>query len=211
VGYPIEHAGPEVGRMRERAIARELLERWQTGRDLEALDQLLELEILALKQRVRREAGGLTCAADSASDVAQEVAFRFLRGGTARRFENPAALRAYLWTAALNLLFARKKLERPSLPGTEAERLLQEAHAPAAFDGTARLHAEERSVALRFAVELIGPRDREILELVYFQGFSLEQAAQRLGIRRDNAKVRLSRARNSLTRKLCRWRDLVEP
>jgi hypothetical protein len=55
------------------------LARWQQGSDLEALERLLEVEILALKERIRREAHGLTCAADSASDVAQEVALRFLR------------------------------------------------------------------------------------------------------------------------------------
>jgi DNA-directed RNA polymerase specialized sigma24 family protein len=117
-----------------------------------------------------------------------------------------------MWTTALNLLYARKKHEGlgSSLREEEGVALLEAARDPAAHDGTVRLAERERSVAIRFAIELVSDRDREILDLVYFQGCGTDGAAELLGIRRDSAKARLVRARRSLTRKLCSWRTLLE-
>src|SRR5262245_58327140 len=112
---------PALQGTRERDPAAALLARWQEEGDQEALEELLRLEIVALKARIRREAQGMTNASNSASDIAQEVAARFLGVGTGLHFQHPSALRRYLWTAAWRLLLAQ--LQRG---GRSAGQLLDE-------------------------------------------------------------------------------------
>lgn len=186
----------------------ELLQRWQSTRDRDALEGLLRIEIETLKQHLRRR-GGLLPPSLSASDVAQEAVLNLVKVREAPSFAEPAALRAYLWKSALRLLAAH--FERA---GTRLERLDLSAsrsagEALATTGGLGAVEDEERALALQFALHLLKPDDCLILTLVYFEQVPLEEAAGRLAVSYESAKKRLARARSRLAEKLGAWSELV--
>lgn len=183
--------------------------RWQEAGDQEALEQLLQREVYAIKRRIRREIQPGTSPSQSASDVAQEAASRWLGLRSSPYFRSPAALRAYLWTTALNLL--RRHMQDRQLPASayEAHGLL-EASLVTSDGASEEVLAQERSVALHLALQLLRPCERRILELVYFEGKDPQAAALVLGIEPENARMRLTRARRALAIKLRAWNEIVE-
>src|SRR5690242_15439230 len=100
------HAAATTREEDDRAVA--LLRRWQEQGDIDALDELLYVEVSVLKSRLRGRSAGSPV---SASDIAQEAIARFLDVDGVPRFDHPRALRAYLWTAAWRLL--AKRLRTP--------------------------------------------------------------------------------------------------
>ena len=187
-----------------------LLRRWQEQGDHDALDELLRLEIAVLKNRLRSK--GLRVAGDpvSVSDIAQETVVRFLEVNTAPRFDSPGKLRGYLWIAAWRLLVQRlQKAERHALRIDEMESWNLE-RGLSTNGGLATLDEHERSVALDLALNLLKPGERDILRLVYLERLGIEGAAEKLGVARDAAKMRLVRARRELAKKLCRWEEMIE-
>lgn len=56
----------------------------------------------------------------------------------------------------------------------------------------------ERSDILQEAMMSLDVRKREILELTYFEGFTLKESAAVMGISHENARVLSSRARREL-------------
>lgn len=185
-----------------------LLRRWQEQGDRHALDELLRLEVAVLKDRLRGKPGVQSPV--SASDIAQETVVRFLEVARAPRFDDPRQLRAYLWTAAWRLLAQRLQgPERRALRIDEMESWNLE-RGLSTSGGFAALEARERSLALDLALNLLRSSEREVLRLVYLERLGIEGAAEKLGIGRDAAKMRLVRARRELARKLCRWEELIE-
>ena len=57
----------------------ELLDRWQSNGDVEALDQLLQQEVRVLRAVIRRRAGTMLGASAGSMDLAQEAVMRLLR------------------------------------------------------------------------------------------------------------------------------------
>ncbi len=191
------------------AESRKLLARWQEAGDEDALDQLLRAEVDALARKLRARAGGAISASMSASDLAQEAVMRFLRLEEAPEFDDPRALRAYLWTSAWRLLINR--LQRP---GRELVRLSDSETTSlsgvfGASGGIGALERDEQRTALELVVNLLKPEDRESLRLVYFQGLPIEEAAQRAGVTRGAFDMRLMRARTRLAERLVDWSDVV--
>ncbi|MCY2959318.1 MAG: RNA polymerase sigma factor [Planctomycetota bacterium] len=189
--------------------ARALLSRWQEAGDVDALDELLRGEVEVLARRLRARAGGPFSASMSASDLAQEAVFRYLRLEDAPEFEDPRALRAYLWTSAWRLLVNR--LQRPGrdvvrLSDSETTSLSGVFGTTGGFRG---LEQAEQRTALEVVVNLLKPEDREALGLVYFQGLSIDEAAKRAGISRGALDMRLMRARTRLAERLVGWADVV--
>lgn len=193
----------------EDAHARGLLARWQEGQDVDALDELLRTEVVALARRLRARAGPAFSGSMSASDLAQEAVLRWLRLEAPPRFDDPSALRAYLWTAAWRLLVNR--LERPGRAvvrlSSDESRTLSGVFATTG--GFGALAADEQRTALEVVVNLLGPEDRECLGLVYFQGLAIEEAARRAGVTRGAFDVRLLRARRRLAERLVDWADVL--
>lgn len=191
------------------ARARTLLARWQESGDEDALDELMRAEVETLARKLRARAGGPFSASMSASDLAQEAVLRFLRLEDAPEFDDPRALRAYLWTSAWRLLVNR--LQRP---GREVVRLTDsETTSLSGVFGTTGgfgvLEQDEQRTALELVVNLLKPEDREALGLVYFQGLSIEEAARRAGVTRGAFDMRLLRARTRLAERLVDWADIV--
>jgi RNA polymerase sigma factor (sigma-70 family) len=187
----------------------EPLRRWQERGDLEALDQLLRLEVSILKQMIRSRKPGAVAGSVATSDIAQEAVLRLLKVQSSPTFDNPRALRGYLWKSAWHLLvqrFEKKKtvpldLESDDLPGLE--RLV------ASSEGLRGLDRSERSAAIGLAMNLLAHEDRELIRLVYFAQQDIETAGRALGLTRGAANSRLVRARRELARALASWSDLI--
>ena len=187
----------------------EPLRLWQERGDLEALDELLRLEISILKQMIRSRKSGGIVGSVATSDIAQEAVLRLLKVQSSPSFDNPRALRGYLWKSAWHLLvqrFEKKKtvpldLESDDLPGLE--RLV------ASNEGLRGLDRSERSAALGLAMNLLGKEDRELIRLVYFAEKDIETAGDALGLTRGAANSRLVRARRELAKALATWSDLI--
>jgi len=193
----------------EEARRAALLKRWQEDRDLEALDELLRDELGELARRLRARVGPGFSASTSASDLAQEAVLRWLRLEAPPRFDDPDALRGYLWTAAWRLFVNRAQRPERELVRLTPQESLTLSGAFATSGGIERLAADEQRTALEVVVNLLRPEDRECLGLVYFQGLAIEEAARRAGVSRATFDVRLLRARQRLAERLVDWADIV--
>ncbi len=182
-----------------------LLQRWQ-----DALDELLRLEIGILKNRLRSKGLGIAGDPVSVSDIAQETVVRFLEVDTTPHFDSPQKLRAYLWTAAWRLLVQRMRGADRHVRRIDEMESWNLERGLSTSGGLGALDESDRSLALDLALNLLSPPEREILRLVYFEHLGIQGAAEKLGIGRDTAKMRLVRARRELARKLCRWEETIE-
>lgn len=186
-----------------------LLRAWQESGDLECLDRLLRNEIAGLKAMIRGRGGSLVRTSLAATDVAHEAVLGLLRVKTPPRFDNPQALRAYLWRSAWRLLMHRldqrrtKPLRLEGSTSSGFQRFL------ATTGGMAEAHDSDRTAALEMAMNLLRPEDREILTLVYFKDLDIPGAAAKLGIAKEAANMRLVRARRRLGEKLSGWAGLI--
>lgn len=183
-----------------------LLARWQEGGDVEALDQLLRLEIGRL--RARLDAGDSSASPATHEDVAQEAVLRVLRADPPPCFDTPAAFRGYLWTCARHLLVDRLRTRREPvrIDAHTADGLTRD---PATRGSIDRVEREDLATALEVAVNLLPDADRDVLRLVYFEGRTIQDAARRLGLSPGGANMRLVRARVRLAEKVAAWRDVV--
>jgi len=186
----------------------ELLRQWQESGDSEILDQLLRAEIGSLKAMIRGRSGSMLESL-GATDVAHEAVLRLLRVKSAPTFENPAALRGYLWKSAWRLLLAR--LDRPGrrplrLDGTSTQGI----HGfLATTGGMEEAQNSDRTMALDMAMNLLKPQEREIIHLVYMKQMDIPTAAKELGLSKDAANMRLVRARRRLAEKVAGWGELI--
>ena len=130
-----------------------------------------------------------------ADDLLQEAYYRFLR--TRATFESDDHRRNYLFRIATNLV--RDHRRRPH----RDDRSLVET--PEAVPSRADSHAADRAVRridLARALEQMKPRERSMLWLAYAQGFSHEEIAGLLGVKKASLKALLYRARQRLLRLL---------
>jgi len=185
----------------------ELLRRWQEDSDRDALDELLRREVGELAAQIRSRAAQALRPTASASDLVQEAVFRLLRQDEMPRFEVPAQLRTYLWKSAWRLLqsrLGRRPVRRLSDVATQ-----ELGSAAQASSGFGEVEAEEQTLALNLALNLLGEDDRRVLELVYFEHRDVIEAAGMLGVSKAAAVMRLTRARRRLARRLLDWADLI--
>jgi RNA polymerase sigma factor (sigma-70 family) len=186
-----------------------LLRRWQTDGDVDALDELLRIEVSALATRLRNRGRGMLRPSVSASDLVQEAVARMLDLDEAPVFEEPRQLRAYLWTAAWRLLLNRRQARGHSvLSLSRAENA--GASLVAAQSTATEAEREDQNAALNVVMNLLRDEDRDVLELVYFQHVEIADVARRLGIQRAAADMRLTRARRRLAEKMISWTGVVE-
>jgi len=193
------------GRTSPEDAAAALLARWQKDGDRQALDELLRLEVALLRDRLKHR--GAHRAELSASDVAQEAVLGLLSVRESPVFEEPGALRAYLWKSALRLL--ARHSERGSAEPFDPTASRGLASALSSTGGLSAVESDDRALALELVLSLLEPDERSILDAVYFQGRTTEEAALELGITSEAAKKRLQRARRTLATKLGDWSELV--
>lgn len=186
------------------------LQRWQQDGDVDALDQLLRIEVRALAVRLRNRGRGMLRPSTSASDLAQEAIFRMLRLEDAPQFEDPRQMRAYLWSAAWRLLINRQRAGGHSAVPLSRAQSADMGLVLERGGGASEAERADQNAALNVVMNLLRDQDRELLELVYFQHVAIEQVAKQLGIQRAAAEMRLSRARRRLAEKMVGWSEVVE-
>ena len=183
------------------------LRRWHEHADREALGQLLAVEVGAIKEALSRRWDPRTPPDFAISDVAQEAVLRVLAVDGHPKFESPAAVRAYLWTAALRRLQDRLR-ERFAHPATEPDdRAL--AGELAASGGLGEVERRDRADALKFALGLLEPDEQRLLQLLFDQSLSLEDAATEMGIRLHTARDLRAAAMERLQRTLRHWTQII--
>ncbi len=188
----------------------DLLHRWQDEADLDALDDLLRREVSILKELIQRKARGMLRPSAGATDVAHESVLALLKVKEPPAFDDPRALRAYLWKSAWRLLMQRMRRPRAAaLLRPEAVASLSENATVLRLGGMGRLDHEERMVATRVAMTLLKDEERRLLEHFYFDEWPIAKAATELGISEEAAAMRLSRARRRLAQRLVAWHDAV--
>ena len=80
-------------------------------------------------------------------------------------------------------------------------------------DGTSVVSAVNRAQlfeAFMWALERVRPSYRDILVLTVIEGLNTREAAERLGITRENASVRLKRAWKTVRKKMQEWKPTEE-
>ena len=186
-----------------------LLRRWQDHGDREALDQLLRIEIEIVKSRMHRQGAPLDRPTVSESDVAQDVVLRVLEVEPAPHFENPGAMRAYLWVAARRLLFEhlrRRKASTVHLDPTQSGGLDKALETTGGLRG---VEERDHAAALNVALHLLEPDEQQVLDLYYFRELGVAGVATEFGISHDAAKMRSVRARMILAKKLVKWTEVI--
>lgn len=131
-----------------------------------------------------------------AEDLVQETVVKAL---TARRWPDGGSLRAWLFRILRNAATdAQRASQRmtPTDPEEIAERIDGGQSLSAAGDALAN------AVTLRFALDRMKPRQREIIALVDIAGFGYAEVAELLGIPIGTVMSRVSRARAALAQEV---------
>ncbi len=128
-----------------------------------------------------------------AEDLTQET---FLKALLSLPTEHPN-VRAWLYTVARNLYFDSRKKDRRIVTDEFPER--EEDAIPGPEE---TILAGERDRALMRAVTELDERKREIVQLHYFSGVPLKDAAALMGLTPENVRVLLFRAKKELKTKM---------
>jgi RNA polymerase sigma-70 factor (ECF subfamily) len=140
--------------------------------------------------------------AQDAEDAAQEVFLRIHQGLAG--FEGSSQLSTWIFRVATNVSLTRSKQKRrrKSVAPLEAA---PEPVARGTPDGLEHLESEERREAVRRAVRELPEEQRAVAVLRALEGYSFEEVAQILGIKRPTAESRMNRAKERLKNALTRW------
>ena len=204
---PSSHMSDDTSRSQDPSA--DLLRRWQEHDDVEALDELLRIEVAILKSRIRKRGAQVVQPTASVSDVAQDTVLRVLAVSPAPHFDNPRAMREYLWTAAQNLLLDHLRRRRNSTVQLDPTQTGQLDQALQTTGGLHGVEARDRAAALGIVLHLLEPDEQQILDLCYTRDLGIAGAAAELGISHEAAKMRLVRARKSLLKKLAKWTEVI--
>jgi RNA polymerase sigma factor (sigma-70 family) len=185
--------------------------------DQELLGRVAAAEPAAFQELYRRHVDQLigfgVRRLSSPEEVADLVSAVFLQAiQSAGRYDpGQAGVTSWLFGIAANLLAEGRRRgvrEALALQRLAGQRLLQ----PDEYEelerriDAARLHG-----AVQAAVAALPDGERQLLELVSFDGLSPTQAAQAIGLRPAAARMRLSRARHKVRRALARAAPTPQP
>lgn len=113
-------------------------------------------------------------------------------------------VRAWLYMVSRNLalnLMKKRKHELQAGQWEEMEYVTQESKSPAEYaDFSEEIIQREKNKELRRYVGQLDARKRELIELTYFEHFSLKEAARIMGLSYENVRVLSSRAKKDLRR-----------
>ena len=145
------------------------------------------------KDIVYRFAYRMTGSSSTAEDVVQDCFVAFWQKPQAYA-PSRGALRAFLLGIARNLVLKRWRSERPHEPLNDS--MEDESRIGAAFD----IEGQERAEAVKRAILLLPPLQREAVILAEYEEMSLDQIAAVTGVDVGAVKGRLHRARESVRR-----------
>lgn len=135
---------------------------------------------------------------DSWDDLCQDVLLALVRNQRQGRLRDPDAFVAYVGAITRNKLADALRVQRGRrASGHELERLV---------GPVASLQDDALSLDLREALALLGARQRRVIQAIYLEGHSYEDAAERLGLPLGTLKRLQTGALRAI-----RLRLLVEP
>lgn len=142
-----------------------------------------------------------------AEELAGDVLFEVWR--SAERFRGESRVSSWLFGIAhyrcLAALRERRAAKRSKVTSASVEYL----HAvPDSTQGPERILSREELQQVIDEIESLPETYRAVAELALVEGLSHEEIAQRLGIRPDNVRTRVSRARAQLRRRTERGQEL---
>lgn len=130
-----------------------------------------------IRRRVRRPA--------DASDLTQELYFRFLRADRAELIRNPEA---YLYTAALNLLREQSVLDRRWCQSADSADLAVNPALVNFRTPEEEVDLEDRMARIAQLIDSLPAKSRAALVLQYRDGLTYEEIAGRLGVTTHTVK-----------------------
>lgn len=180
--------------------------------DAAAMEELLATHLPGLEKYVRRHASPLVLAKESVSDLVQSVCREVLQDAGSFDYRGDLAFRAWLHQAALRKLMDRQRYYRAAKRDPACERepaprsgLSREELAALASSIDAPSGAAEYRDDLQRLDDALGElseADRELVRLVFCEGLTHAQVAERLSITEVSSRKQLSRALARLSRRL---------
>jgi RNA polymerase sigma-70 factor (ECF subfamily) len=129
-----------------------------------------------------------------AEDVLQTAYTRIIEGRA--RFDGRSSLKTWLFGVILHVAREQARAQRGWLRwfGTPLETAAPQAvpHDP----GASRAEGDERRILA--AINRLPARQREVIELVFYRDFSLDEAAQGMGVSPGAARTHYHRAKQAL-------------
>ena len=129
---------------------------------------------------------------DEASDVLQAVYLKVLEGRA--RFDGRSAFRTWIFRVIRNTAIdaARKRARHQR----KLLRLIRAAPEPRSLPSPDRAaERNQTSREVRRRLDQLPPRQREVLQLVFYHGLSLREAASVMGVSHGSARTHYQRAR----------------
>lgn len=213
-GHELLAAVASAGRPCElQALNNALMDAFRVHASVEAYSLLFELNVrpfALIAARVMRLTG---CRADP-NDVLQEAFLAIYRYPTRFRAEKPNAFRNWSYSIIRNTVYRHLQSDqREGIPADLLADVLEDPNSEAPGLASEQAESDERCrrvwtlllclYAHAYAKEL-KPRDRLALHLVEVQKLGYREAADRLGIRLENFKMVVCRARKKICQSMIR-------
>ena len=190
----------------------DLLRRCHAG-DGEALRALVARDLTWIRARVNRRVGDLLRQRGEVDDYVQDAVVAALEHGPRFVVDDRDRFRALMARIVENVLRMRHRALRAGCRDVAREQPIATGVVlDLTAGGTSPSSAasrNERRAWLDLGLELLGPADREIVLLRQWEGLSFAEAAARLGVAEDAARMRFRRALRRLARVVRRLRDRV--
>jgi RNA polymerase sigma factor (sigma-70 family) len=176
----------------EKEDANELVTRAKDG-DEQALSRLITIHKGLVYTIIYRMVND----ADTSQDLTQDTFIKaFLHINRVKNYEH---FRPWLCRIARNVVYDHFRREKR--------------HKTVSIDDVGEIAGQQgmgkmrKKMIIQNALSRLSERDRMLLSLAYYQGFTLAEAADVLDITEDNAKVALHRARKRLRKELRGYED----
>lgn len=148
--------------------------------------------------RLRRWALARTGDPDAADEAVQQTLIRMHRG--LARFSGDAALTSWLYRILSNVIIdMHRRADAPTVAEKELEHMPDEADRP---DPIRALHAGRLADTVRDFFEVLPPRQREVMELVDFEGLRPVDVAEMMGIEPVSVRAHLFKARRTIRERI---------
>jgi RNA polymerase sigma factor (sigma-70 family) len=191
----------------------QLLGRWSEG-DEDALAEILQRDLPWIRKRIEARCGELLRQRVETEDLVQEAMLEVLRFGPRFQIANRNAFRGLMVRIIENVIRGeldyhqalRREIarERP-LPGDTLLQLGSEL--PSVTRPSQHAQRSEREAWVRLALELLDPRDRDVVLLRQWKELSFAEIAEELGISESGARMRFQRALPKIAKQVAALRE----
>lgn len=171
-------------------------------------DHAFRLLVRQVHPRLQRWALARTGDPDAADEAVQRTLIRMHRGLAG--FSGDAAVTSWLYRILSNSVIDMHRAETgpPTVAHEELDQMPEEADRS---DPIRALHASRLTDAVRDFFDALPPRQREVMELVDFEGLQSVEVAEMLGIEPVSVRANLFKARRTIReRVLERHPELME-